>query len=163
MSGPDRWLPYYQTPRCDVSPQLDIRKVDPMSSNQYADAQIPHVDEGGDITGLPREGLLGGELCDAEMAGVTLLEYVLPNRFVDGPNVPFKASYWSVVPGCYSPLERHAVHEIWFVAGGEGELMFNSRKLRVRPGQAIYVVPNTAHQVRSCGSDDLRVFSVWWP
>ncbi|HEV2783897.1 MAG TPA: cupin domain-containing protein [Actinophytocola sp.] len=105
---------------------------------------------------LPRGGLLGGDVGALGPEGGTLREYPLPG-------VPFKASYWSVPPGGRSPEESHAVHEIWFVAGGQARLNLGSGAMDIRGGQAVYIVPHTSHEAINDGTTDLTVFSVWWP
>lgn len=76
--------------------------------------------------------------------------------------VPFKASCFIVQPGCVSPVDTHAVHEIWMLAQGEGELMYDGESSVLHPKEFIYLEPPKKHQVRNTGTEPLVIFSVWW-
>jgi quercetin dioxygenase-like cupin family protein len=76
--------------------------------------------------------------------------------------VPFQASRWTVQPGCRSPTDSHSVHEIWMVARGNGELLYDGSTLRVAPGDIFYFEPPKAHEVLNDGPEVLEIFSVWW-
>ena len=115
------------------------------------------------IGALPRRGKLGGELCLHDSQGNYLVEYVLPDRFPGGPSVPFKASFWAVQPGLTSPVDVHAVQEIWFVAQGAGIMLLGEESVEVRAGHAVYIPPGTRHCVKVTSSEELTAFSVWWP
>jgi mannose-6-phosphate isomerase-like protein (cupin superfamily) len=76
--------------------------------------------------------------------------------------IPFKASYFVVQPGCFSPVDTHAVHEMWMVAQGEGELIYDGDLSSLRPLDFINLEPPKEHQVRNTGAGPLIIFSVWW-
>lgn len=78
------------------------------------------------------------------------------------PLAPFKASYFTVEPDGVSPVDSHSVHEIWMVAQGKGELIYDGCSYPVQPSQAFYLEPPKPHQVRNCGSEPLVIFSFWW-
>ena len=75
---------------------------------------------------------------------------------------PFKASYFVVQPACQSPVDAHSVHEVWMVAQGEGQLIYDSELCPLRPLEFIYLEPPKQHQVRNTGAEPLIIFSVWW-
>jgi mannose-6-phosphate isomerase-like protein (cupin superfamily) len=75
---------------------------------------------------------------------------------------PFKAAYFTVQPGCTSPVDSHSVHEIWMVAEGEGELMYDNQQSSIRAFDMLYFEPPRSHQVRNHGTRPLVIFSVWW-
>jgi mannose-6-phosphate isomerase-like protein (cupin superfamily) len=112
---------------------------------------------------LPRRGLLGGELCVHDARGNCLLEFVLPDRFPGGPNVPFKASFWAVQSGLTSPLDAHDAQEIWFVGQGGGTMFLGDELLEIRAGQAIYIPSGTPHCVKVTSTEEFTAYSVWWP
>jgi len=120
------------------------------------------VPVGDGIEALPRSGAIGAELVARDYEGKTLVEFVLPDRFPGGPDVPFKASWWAVEPGEITPEDEHALQEMWFVARGTGEMRLGSRRSEIEAGQAIYVPSSTSHRVRATGTEALHVFSVWW-
>lgn len=75
---------------------------------------------------------------------------------------PFKANRSTVEPDCSSPVDSHLVREMWFIAQGEGELVYDNRSVRIRAGDACYFEPLKAHSVRNDGTETLVVFSIWW-
>jgi mannose-6-phosphate isomerase-like protein (cupin superfamily) len=76
--------------------------------------------------------------------------------------IPFKASYFIVQPGCVSPVDTHSVHEMWMLAQGEGELIYDGESSSLRPLDFIYLEPPKQHQVRNVGTGPLVIFSIWW-
>jgi quercetin dioxygenase-like cupin family protein len=78
------------------------------------------------------------------------------------PLAPFNASRFTVEPGCASPVDSHAVHEIWMVAEGCGELIYGGLSMRLKAADVFYFEPPTPHQVKNDGSQTLVIFSVWW-
>lgn len=79
-----------------------------------------------------------------------------------GADAPFNASRFTVEPGCASPVDSHAVREIWMVAEGSGELVYDGRSVRLEAGDVFYFEPPKPHQVRNDGALTLVIFSVWW-
>jgi mannose-6-phosphate isomerase-like protein (cupin superfamily) len=120
------------------------------------------VDPGQSVETLPSSGPLGGVLVAGGASGKSLVEFVLPDRLGVAPPVPFEASWWTVAPGLQTRTDRHAAVEVWFVAGGRGQMWLGDRELEIRAGQAVYVPSDTPHHVQAAGTDDLVVFSVWW-
>ena len=78
------------------------------------------------------------------------------------PLAPFKAARFVVEPGHASPVDSHAVHEIWSVLAGEGELVYDQRPLRLRTGTVWYLEPHKTHQVTNDGTEPLVIWSMWW-
>ena len=78
------------------------------------------------------------------------------------PVAPFKAARFTVEPGGSSPVDRHAVHEIWYVAAGEGALVSDEHSVRLCRGDALYFEPHRSHQVKNDGTEPLEIFSMWW-
>ncbi|PYP89485.1 MAG: cupin domain-containing protein [Candidatus Angelobacter sp. Gp1-AA117] len=79
-----------------------------------------------------------------------------------GTVIPFKSSYFVIQPGCQSPVDTHSVHEIWMLAQGEGELIYDDESSPLRPLDFIYLEPPKKHEVRNTGKEPLIIFSVWW-
>ncbi|WP_187283626.1 cupin domain-containing protein [Streptomyces sp. t39] len=125
---------------------------------------VPHVPSARtaeDIAHLPRTGVLGAEL-QLHGDGTTLLEFVLPDRFPDGPDVPVKVNWWSLDPGESTPAESHRVHEMWLVSAGEADLRLGDEVIRVRAGQSVFIPSDVPHQAVSRGPGPLVGFAVWW-
>jgi mannose-6-phosphate isomerase-like protein (cupin superfamily) len=79
------------------------------------------------------------------------------------PGTPFNGSHWTVEPGGSSPVDVHAVDEIWMVASGEGELVYDgSERIPLRAGEVVHFAPMRSHEVINHGAVPLSVFSVWW-
>lgn len=108
-------------------------------------------------------------------AGLPLLQFHAPEEDAAGmcvrevrldpqgtPLAPFKASRFTVEPGCSSPIDSHAVHELWMVAEGSGELLYDGRAVPLRAADVFYLEPPKTHQVRNDGDRSLVIFSLWW-
>ena len=90
-------------------------------------------------------------------AGMRLTELEL---FRSG--APFKASRFTVEPGCSSPVDSHSVREIWIIAKGKGEVVYDGHAVRARADDVFYFEPFKTHQLRNDGAGKMVVFSVWW-
>ena len=75
---------------------------------------------------------------------------------------PFKVARFTVEPNCSSPVDSHAVHEIWMIVEGAGELIYDDRTVRISAFDMVYFEPPKKHFVRNDGAEQLVVFSVWW-
>ena len=78
------------------------------------------------------------------------------------PRAPFNTAQFTVEPGVTSAADSHAVHELWIILAGEGELTYDGRRLRVRPSDVVYFEPPKPHWVFNDGAEPLAVMSVWW-
>jgi mannose-6-phosphate isomerase-like protein (cupin superfamily) len=76
---------------------------------------------------------------------------------------PFQASRWEVPPGRTSELDQHDVAEVWLVRSGQGTVMSGGSEMPIRAGEMVFMASRVPHQVRNTGTDQLRMFSVWWP
>jgi mannose-6-phosphate isomerase-like protein (cupin superfamily) len=82
---------------------------------------------------------------------------------VDVHNAPFNLARFVVEPGYVTPVDSHAVHEIWFVASGAGELRYDGDQLiRIAEGDAVYLEPPRTHEVRNDGDSTLVIHSIYW-
>ncbi|HXU31537.1 MAG TPA: cupin domain-containing protein [Thermoanaerobaculia bacterium] len=75
---------------------------------------------------------------------------------------PFKASRFTVAPGQSSPVDSHAVHEIWFFTAGSGELTYDGEAHRLAAPEACYFAPHRTHTIRNDGEEEIAVISLWW-
>ena len=82
--------------------------------------------------------------------------------FAEVHGVPFNASLDSLEQGCSSLLDSHEAHEIWFIAEGEGELLYNNQPLRVTAGDVLYFEPCKTHQIHNDSAKAIVFFSIWW-
>jgi len=75
---------------------------------------------------------------------------------------PFEASRFEVPAGATSERDQHDVAELWMVRAGRGTVNSDGTTLTVGPGDMVYFAGRVPHQITNTGSDDLRLFSVWW-
>ena len=99
---------------------------------------------------------------EPEQCGAGMLVHEIDLMDESGPRAPFKASRFTVETGCISPVDVHAVREIWMVSEGEGELTYDGRSLRIKAADVVYFEPHKPHQVKNDGAGTLVVYSVWW-
>ncbi|GAA4782240.1 cupin domain-containing protein [Lysobacter hankyongensis] len=74
----------------------------------------------------------------------------------------FSGSRFSVEPGARTPVDRHAVAEIWMVAEGAGELDYDGRVVALAAGQVVHFAPFESHSLHNTGATPMMVFSIWW-
>jgi mannose-6-phosphate isomerase-like protein (cupin superfamily) len=78
-------------------------------------------------------------------------------------DAPFNLARFTVEVGYATPVDSHAVHEIWFVATGTGEMHYaDGQVLRIAEGDAVYIEPPKVHQVFNNGEGPLVVHSIYW-
>jgi mannose-6-phosphate isomerase-like protein (cupin superfamily) len=92
--------------------------------------------------------------------GIRVFE-IMPDA-AERMKAPFKVARFTVAPNCASPLDSHAVHEIWMISQGTGELIYDDQKVRISAPDLMYFEPPKAHLVRNDGTEPLVVFSIWW-
>jgi len=92
--------------------------------------------------------------------GINVLEINLDPKGT--PLAPFKAARFTIEPGCAPPVDSHAMHEIWIIVAGEGELLYDDQRLRIRAPDVLYFEPPKTHQVRNDGTKTMDVISIWW-
>jgi mannose-6-phosphate isomerase-like protein (cupin superfamily) len=95
-----------------------------------------------------------------EFPGMKVFEIDLMKSGV--PIAPFKASRFAVEPNCSSPVDSHEVHEIWMVAEGEGELLYDNQSVRIKAADVLYFEPYKSHQIKNDGGVPIVVCSIWW-
>ncbi|MQA25161.1 MAG: cupin domain-containing protein [Micromonosporaceae bacterium] len=75
---------------------------------------------------------------------------------------PFLASRFEVPPGATSERDVHDVSELWLVRSGSGVVAFGDTVMDVGPGEMVFFDSRVPHQITNTGSEQLRLFSVWW-
>ncbi|MEV4641998.1 cupin domain-containing protein [Actinoplanes sp. NPDC049548] len=79
------------------------------------------------------------------------------------PGAPFAVARLTVEPGHATPIDSHAVTELWMVAQGRGELRYDGRDgIRIGAGDAVRFVPPRTHQLINDGPETVVVHSVYW-
>ncbi|HEX3479336.1 MAG TPA: cupin domain-containing protein [Kofleriaceae bacterium] len=105
--------------------------------------------------------LLARERTELTPAGDELYMIDLASEQALAP-APFQASWWTVVAGSATEPEQHAVHEIWIIEAGSGELTCGETTMAVRAGDVLRIPPHTRHVIANAGPDLLTVYSLWW-
>lgn len=98
--------------------------------------------------------------------------YQIPERYDSGmvleeaapaaEHWPFTAARFEVPPGATSELDVHDVVELWMVRSGTGTVVSGDTTMDLAPGAMVYFATRVPHQVTNTGTDQLRLFSVWW-
>jgi mannose-6-phosphate isomerase-like protein (cupin superfamily) len=91
--------------------------------------------------------------------GVALHLFAVSNT---APGAPISASRFSIEPGCGTSEDKHAVHEIWFVAQGRLAVFYDGAEYAVSSGDAVYFEPGKVHCSRNRGDVPALIFSTWW-
>ena len=82
---------------------------------------------------------------------------------VDLAGAPVKLARLTVEPGYTTPIDSHAVTEVWVVARGSGELRYDGVDgIRLSEGDAVRFEPPRTHQLFNDGPDTMVVHSVYW-
>jgi len=69
----------------------------------------------------------------------------------------FAMRYIVIKKGGYTPLHTHDWEHEMFVIKGEGYLTDGKNKIKIKPGNAIFVKPNELHQIINEDSDSLEI------
>lgn len=65
----------------------------------------------------------------------------------------------ALMPGQVARAHAHAdMHEIFFVANGEGTISINDSKHAIGPGTCIVVEPGETHEISNSGQTELVLF-----
>jgi mannose-6-phosphate isomerase-like protein (cupin superfamily) len=68
----------------------------------------------------------------------------------------------SIPPG-RAPDHFHTYEEVLFILRGEGRMWADDTNTPIRPGSCIYLPRKQVHCVENTGSDELRLFGVFYP
>lgn len=89
-----------------------------------------------------------------------VLHLIAPSGIV--PGAPVSASRFTIEPGCGTREDRHAVHEIWFVAEGSLTIFYDGAWCPAAPGSALYFAPWKTHCSKNTSETSALIFSIWW-
>ena len=78
------------------------------------------------------------------------------------PIAPFKASRFTVEPGCQSGVDQHAVRECWIITSGCGQVLYDGRRFAVQRDDVLFFDSHRSHQVINDGHETMIIYSVWW-
>src|SRR6266700_3405057 len=75
---------------------------------------------------------------------------------------PFQMSRDVVDAGRATVIDRHPEHEIWYIAEGEGEILYDGIACRAQQGDLFYFPPLKQHQIINNGANPLVLLAIWW-
>ena len=89
-------------------------------------------------------------------------------RVVVGPGAPLEAQNFvmghvTIYPGGSVPLHVHEQEEVYYIAGGNGEMMVDEEKLPVGAGDFIYIRPHRSHQLTNTGTTEMVMMFCYAP
>ncbi len=99
---------------------------------------------------------------EPEAAAAGMVLHLLELERGGRPVAPFKASRFTVEPGFATPVDQHAVHEIWIIGQGEGELTYDGVTSPLGRHDVVYFEPHKPHTAANTGGETMTVYSLWW-
>lgn len=86
-----------------------------------------------------------------------LCELLHPEREPGNLKMGYSLAQAVLKPGRSSlPHKLKTASEVYYILEGEGLLVIGEESERVRPGQAIYIPPNSVQFLRNIGEQDLK-------
>ncbi|HHV06823.1 MAG TPA: cupin domain-containing protein [Firmicutes bacterium] len=89
-------------------------------------------------------------------------------RVLVGPGAPSEANgfvmgHVTVYPGGSVPLHSHEQEEVYIILSGEGKMHINDNTADVKPGDYIYITPNSAHLLENTSEDNMIMVFCYAP
>jgi mannose-6-phosphate isomerase-like protein (cupin superfamily) len=99
-----------------------------------------------------------------EISGKAMLVEEVDLPLADGqPVAPFNSLRMLIPPGGCSTVDIHDSKECWFIASGNGVIIYNGEtRLDIKPGDVLFYDSRRSHQVFNHGDEDILLFSIWW-
>lgn len=83
-------------------------------------------------------------------------------NLTQAPDVPFKIMLFEVSPNSQTPVDQHAVQELWFIMTGRGRLMIDQELHEASANNWFYFSSNKTHQLINDGAEPIKVVSIYW-
>jgi mannose-6-phosphate isomerase-like protein (cupin superfamily) len=80
----------------------------------------------------------------------------------DAAVAPFKGSIFEVMPGSVSPIDQHAVKEIWLIIKGHGDLCYDGKMYKAGAQDLFLFEPHHSHQISNHSDELLVICSIYW-
>ena len=74
--------------------------------------------------------------------------------------ITYSLAHAVVKPGQTSKPHKLKTSEVYYILEGEGIMHINGESERVKPGQAIYIPPNSKQYIRNSGRSDLKFLCI---
>jgi mannose-6-phosphate isomerase-like protein (cupin superfamily) len=79
-----------------------------------------------------------------------------------GASVPFKSTYFEVLPGYTTPVDQHQVQECWLVLQGSGVLTYEDTELPLKLHDIVHFPSLKKHSIYNNSSEPLLLCSIYW-
>lgn len=89
--------------------------------------------------------------------GISVAQMLLPNA-----NTPFKSTYFEILPGFETPVDRHQVEECWIVLAGSGILNRDGMRLPIGMHDVLHFNSLEGHSVKNTSETPLLICSIYW-
>jgi mannose-6-phosphate isomerase-like protein (cupin superfamily) len=89
--------------------------------------------------------------------GISVAEMLLPNS-----DTPFKSTYFEILPGFTTPVDRHKVEECWIVLQGSGILDKDGVEVPIATHDVLHFNSFEGHSVTNNASQPLLICSIYW-
>lgn len=74
--------------------------------------------------------------------------------------ISYSLAHAVVKPGQTSKPHKLKTSEVYYILEGEGIMHINGESERVKPGQAIYIPPNSKQYIRNSGRTELKFLCI---
>lgn len=74
--------------------------------------------------------------------------------------ISYSLAHAVVKPGQTSKPHKLKTSEVYYILEGEGIMHINGESKRVKPGQAIYIPPNSKQYIRNSGRTELKFLCI---
>lgn len=77
-------------------------------------------------------------------------------------SVPFKSTYFEILPGFTTPVDRHQVQECWVVLQGAGVLNHNGNEMPLKKHDVMHFNSQEGHSVTNNSDEPMLICSIYW-
>ncbi len=88
--------------------------------------------------------------------GISVAQMLLPNA------TPFKSTYFEILPGFTTPVDRHQVQECWIVLRGTGILNRDGMEMPIAMQDVLHFNSFEGHSVTNNSQEPLLICSIYW-
>ncbi|MBX9770613.1 MAG: cupin domain-containing protein [Candidatus Obscuribacterales bacterium] len=89
--------------------------------------------------------------------GISVKQMLLPES-----TTPFKSTYFEILPGFTSPVDRHKVEECWLVLQGSGILDVDGEQVAISEHDVVHFDSFKGHSVTNNSTKSLLICSIYW-
>lgn len=89
--------------------------------------------------------------------GISVKQMLLPNS-----TTPFKSTYFEILPGFTTPVDRHKVEECWLVLQGSGILTCDAEQMSINEQDVVHFNSFKGHSVTNNSTKPLLICSIYW-